>query len=253
MNKNYAMIPIILAGFLVTSDHAKIAYRHYNCGHDKVIVIAPGFYNSKDAILLKQLADNLLDEYDVVMFDFRGHGKSSGLYSWTSKEGRDLEAALDYIDGKYRKIGMIAFSLGGSVAINTLAHDKRVNSLACVSAASNFNKINYQFWKLDLKGDLFYTLFTSEGWKGRGFRAGPFWLKKEKPIDNVDKIQIPILYIHGSRDWVIKPWHSQALYDKTQSKKRLVIIKNGPHAEYLFRDNRQEFLQEMRKWFKDTL
>lgn len=253
MNMNYAMIPLILAGFLATSDRAKIAYRHYNCGHDKVIIIVHGFYNSKDAVILKRLAENLYADYDVFMFDFRGHGKSSGLYSWTSKEGKDLEAVLDYIDGKYKKIGMIAFSLGGNVAINNLAYDKRVNSLVCVSAASNFNKVDYQFWKLDWKGDFAYTLFSSEGRKGKGFRPGLFWLKKEKPIDNVDKIKIPILYIHGSRDWVIKSWHSQALYDKTQSKKRLVIVKNGPHAEYLLRDNQQEVLQEIRLWFKDTL
>ncbi len=250
---NSVLIPLILSGTLLTSDHQKIAYRHYNTGHDKVIIIAHGFYNSKDAVILKKLAETLYGEYDVFMFDFRGHGKSSGLYTWTSKEGRDLKAALDYIDGKYKKIGMLAFSFGGSVAINTLAYDKRVDSLICVSTDSDPNKTDYQFWKLDLKGDLAYTLFTLEGLKGRGFRPGPFWLKKEKPIDNVAKIQIPILYIHGEKDWVIKPWHSQALYDKTQSKKRLVIIKNGPHAEYLTRDYFEQFITEVKTWFKDTL
>lgn len=253
MDKNNAKIPIIQAGFLVTTDKAKIAYRHYNSGHDRIIVIAHGFYNSKEAVLLKQLADNLLDEYDVFMFDFRGHGKSSGLYSWTSKEGKDLDAALNYIDGKYKKVGMIAFSLGGSVAINTLSRKKGINSLVCVSSASNVGKIDYLFWKLDPKGDLFYTLFTSDGWKGRGFRPGPFWFKKTKPIDNVDKIKIPIFFLHGSRDWVTKPWHSQKLYEKAQSKKKLVVIKNGPHAEYLLRDNHQEVMREIRSWFKDTL
>lgn len=250
---NAVLVPLILSGALLTSDRQKIAYRYYNTGHDKMIIIAHGFYNSKDAVILKKLAETLYDDYDIFMFDFRGHGKSSGLYTWTSKEGRDLKAALDYIDGKYKKIGMLAFSFGGNVAINTLARDKRVNSLICVSAASDPNKTDYQFWKLDLKGDLAYTLFTLEGLKGRGFRPGPFWLKKERPIDNVGKIQIPILYIHGEKDWVIKPRHSQALYEKTQSKKRLVIIKNGPHAEYLTRDYFEQFIAEVKTWFKETL
>lgn len=253
MKMNLVLIPLILSGTLLSSDQQKIAYRHYNTGHDKVIIIVHGFYNSKDAVILKRLAETLYGEYDVFMFDFRGHGKSSGLYAWTSREGKDLVAALDYIEGKYKKVGMIAFSFGGSVAINTLAHDKRVNSLICVSIASDPNKTDYQFWKLDLKGDLAYTLLTLEGLKGRGFRPGPFWLKKEKPIDNVAKIQIPILYIHGEKDWVIKPWHSQALYDKTQSKKRLVIVKNGPHAEYLTRDYFEQFITEVKTWFKETL
>lgn len=247
------LIPLLLSGILLTSDHQKIAYDHYNYGHDKVIVIVHGFYNSKDAVVLKKLALGLTDKYDVFMFDFRGHGKSSGLFTWTSKENRDLKAALDYLGGKYKKTGMIAFSLGGSVAINILAHDKRVDSLICVSTASDFNKIDYQFWKLDWKGDLIYTLFTSEGRKGKGFRPGSFWLKKQKPIDNVDKLQIPILYIHGEKDWVIKPWHSQVLYNKTTSKKKLVVIKNGPHSEYLLRDFPEQFISEVKEWFKNTL
>lgn len=187
------------------------------------------------------------------MFDFRGHGKSGGLFSWISNEGEDLKAVLDYIEGKYKKTGMIAFSLGASVAINVLAQDKRVDSLICVSAASDPDKIDYNFWNLDLKGDLAYTLFTPDGLKGRGFRPGVFWHKKQKPVDNIDKINIPICYIHGDKDWVIKPWHSQALYDKTQAPKRLVIIKNGPHAEYLLKDSREEFVREIKEWLQSTL
>jgi pimeloyl-ACP methyl ester carboxylesterase len=228
MKNNYVLIPLIVSGFLATPDHQKIAYRHYKGEHDKVIVIAHGFYNSKDAALLKQLADSLTDRYDILMFDFRGHGKSSGLYTWTSREGNDLKVALDFLEGKYQKVGIIAFSLGASIAINTLSHGNKVDSLICVSAASDPNKVDYQLWKLNLKGDLAYTLFTVEGWKGRGFRAGPFWLKKEKPINNVAQLDVPILYIHGDKDWVIKPWHSQALYDKTQSQKRWLLSKTGP-------------------------
>lgn len=243
----------ILSGTLLTSDNEKLSFRHYKYGHNNIVIIVHGFYNSKDAVILEKLAKGLYDDYDVFMFDFRGHGKSSGLYTWTSKEPRDLEAVLGHIEGKYKKVGMLAFSFGGSVAINTLVYDRRVNSLICVSAASDPSKIDYQFWNLDLKGDLIYTLFTLEGLKGRGFRPGPFWLKKEKPIDNVGKIGIPILYIHGERDWVIKPWHSKALYDKTQTKKRFAIIKNGPHAEYLTRDYFEQFITEVKSWFKATL
>ncbi|MEW6009354.1 MAG: alpha/beta hydrolase [Candidatus Omnitrophota bacterium] len=239
--------------FLKTADNKKISYEHYKNSHQEVIVIAHGFYNSKDAILLKKLADNLLDDYDVFMFDFRGHGKSSGLYSWTSKEEKDLEVVLTHLRPEYKKIGIIAFSLGASVCINFLARNEMVNSLICVSGPCEFNKIDYKFWKLDLKEDLLYTLFSKEGRTGRGFRAGPFWLKKKKPIENVDKLTIPILYIHGEKDWVIKPWHSKALFEKTTAKKKLVIIKNGTHAEYLMKGTSKEFINQIKDWFFNTL
>jgi pimeloyl-ACP methyl ester carboxylesterase len=240
-------------GTLVTQDRKNIAYEQALNNHDRVIVIAHGFYNSKDAALLQELKNRLLDEYDVFMFDFRGHGKSGGLFSWISNEGKDLTAALDYIGGKYKRTGILAFSLGASVAINVLAQNTWVDSLICVSAASDPYKIDYNFWNLDVKGDLAYTLFTPQGLKGRGFRLGPFWRKKEKPIDNIGKVHIPVFYIHGEKDWVVKPWHSQALFEKTHTNKKIVIIKNGSHAEYLMKDSREEFVREIRNWFASTM
>lgn len=244
---------MLLSGTLLTSDKHKISYYHYRNGKESLIIVVHGFYNSKDAVLLQQLAKYLESEYDVFMFDFRGHGKSSGLFSWMSREERDFEAALGYLKGKYKKIGIIAFSLGGSICINTLAKRDGVDSLVCVSVPCEFRKIDYWVWALDWGEDVVYTLFTAEGRKGKGIRPGPFWLKKERPIQTVTKITIPILYIHGEKDWVIKPWHSQALFEKTRSKKKLVIIKNGPHAEYLLKDFSEAFVKEVKDWFKLTL
>lgn len=244
---------MILSGILLTSDKQKIAYEHYCNKHDKVVIIVHGFYNSKDAVILKDLARALSADYDVFMFDFRGHGKSGGLFTWTSKEDKDFKAVLEYLGPKYTRIGVVSFSMGASVCINVASQDKRVNTLVAVAPVSDVKKIDYQFWKLDKKGDLKYTLFTKEGRKGRGFRPGPFWYKKKKPIESVGTLTIPVLYIHGDKDWVIKPWHSRALFEKTNSKKKLVIIKGGPHAEYLVRDDFKAVAGEMRAWLKDTL
>lgn len=246
---------MVISKILTTIDKHAISCRHFKNNLPDVVVIAHGFYNSKDTELLKDLAKNLTGDYDVFMFDFRGHGESSGLFTWTSKENNDLAAVLEYLGSQYKKIGIIAFSLGASISINLLSGNrfKKVSSLICVSSPSEFEKIDYKFWQLDLKGDLIYTLFATAGRKGRGARPGAFWLKKEKPIENVGRIGIPILYIHGERDWVIKPWHSSALYEKTRSKKKLVFIKNGPHAEYLLRDYPEDSVGEIRNWLRSTM
>jgi len=246
-------IPAVVSGTLTTIDHQKISYQHFKNGCPAVIIIAHGYYNSKQAVVLLQLAQALGGEYDIFMFDFRGHGQSSGVFTWTSREGSDLEAVLDFIAGQYSKKGLIAFSLGASISINLLANDKRVDSFICVSAVSDMSKIDYWFWALDWKGDAVYTFLNSQGRIGKGVRPGPFWLAKQKPIDNVGKINIPIMFIHGSRDWVIRPWHSQALYQKTGGMKKITFIKNGPHAEYLMRDYPGQFTAEIKNWFSDTL
>ena len=75
-------------------DGERIALDYHRCGSKKVVVLAHGFYNNKDAFLFKNIAKKLAEYYDVISFDFRGHGKTSGLFSWTSDEPNDLAAVL---------------------------------------------------------------------------------------------------------------------------------------------------------------
>ncbi len=246
-------IPEVVNGILTTADNHKISFQHFKNGGRAVIIIAHGYYNSKQCLILQQLAQALKSEYDIFMFDFRGHGKSSGVFTWTSREGNDLRAVLDFVAPKYSKVGLIAFSIGASVSINVLANDKRVNSLICVSAVSDMSKIDYWIWALDWKGDVAYTLLNPKGRIGKGVWPGPFWLAKEKPINNISKITIPVMFIHGSRDWVIRPWHSEVLYQKVGGIKKIVSIKNGSHAEYLMRDYPEQFVAEAKNWFLNTL
>lgn len=241
-----------MTGILLTVDRQQIHYDHYKNGFDKVVIVVHGFFNSKDAVLLKELSVELSADYDVLIFDFRGHGKSSGLFYWTTQEYRDLEAVLEYAKGQYRKIGVIGFSLGAATSLITAARSRDMDSLVSVSAPVDFLKIEYCFWRLDPYRDIYYNI-AGEGRIGKGIRPGPFWEKKERPIDIAGKIKIPVFYIHGQSDWLIKPWHSQELYKNTQSPKKLAIIENGPHAEYLILTHKEKTVRLIRDWFKQTL
>ncbi len=240
------------SGYLLTSDQHKVHYDQYQSNHKKVIVVAHGFFNSKQAILLKQLGESLSNEYDVILFDFRGHGLSQGFFYWTAKEYLDLLAIIEFASKSYERIGLIGFSLGAATSIIAASKTMSINSIISISAPVEFAKIDYRFWELDVKNDLFYNLF-GEGKHGKGVRPGPFWLRKEKPLEIVKKARIPIFYIHGDRDWIIRHWHSEELYKNTAAFKRLSIIKNGPHAEYLFREHKNEMLRLIREWFNETL
>ncbi len=237
---------------LTTADNQRIAYNHYSKKNQKAVIIAHGFYNSKDAVLLKQLKDCLIGSYDVIGFDFRGHGKSSGLFTWTAKEGMDLQAVIEYARPKYEKLGLISFSLGAAIAINLVAQKDTVNSMVAVSTPCQLKDIDYRFWQLSVKGDIIYNVFQ-EGRIGKGVRPGPFWLNKLKPIDSVKKLNCPILYIHGKKDWVINYRNSQHLYENTAAKKQLKLIEDGPHAEYLIRDYPEKTISFIKGWFNQTL
>ena len=239
--------------FAQTCDGIKISYDQYIQGKDTCIIIAHGFWNSKESPLLLKLKDVLIKDHDVIIFDFRGHGKSTGAYTWTSKENNDLNAILDLVVLKYKKIGVIGFSLGGSVAINTASQRADISSLIAVSAPSDFNKVDYKLWKLNVENDIKYSLFSKEGRQGKGCRPGPFWLKKPCPKETIEKVQSPVLYIHGDKDWVIGLWHSQELFSKTKTEKDTCFVKNGLHAEYLLRGDASSLTDRINKWFEKTL
>ena len=84
-------------------------------------------------------------------------------------------------------------------------------------------------------------------------RPGPFWQRKRQPIDLVGELRVPVLYVHGDRDWTVRPWHSRRLYEATAVRKRMVMIPGGPHAEYLMRPGkgREIFLPAVRAWLAE--
>jgi len=238
--------------YVLTEDRKKIYYNHYIQSHEKVIVLAHGFYNSKDAVLFKDMAGALNDEYDVIVMDFRGHGQSDGPFHWTAKEHQDLEAILTYAHQDYAKIGVVGFSLGAAASIITASQSELITSLIAVSPPTQFKKIEFHFWKMSVMENIIYNVFQ-EGRIGKGIRPGNLWLKKTKPIDVVDKIKAPILFVHGTKDWLVLPWHSKKLYEKARNRKRLEIVENGTHGEYLFRRDRSGMIQLFKEWFKRTL
>ena len=243
---------MIVSGYLVTSDQKQIHYDHYKGGHDKVIIIAHGFYNSKQSVIFMELARELSQDFDVIIFDFRGHGLSRGLFYWTSREYLDLLAVVEFAQKHYVKIGVIGFSMGAATSIITASKTEHIDSIVAISAPTEVGKIDYKFWRSDLKNELMYDIF-GKGRFGKGVRPGPFWLNKEKPLEVVPNIKVPVFYIHGDKDWVVEHWHSQKLYSHTKSLKRLHIVKNGPHAENLFQKYSEDLLAAIRTWFHETL
>jgi len=75
----------ILEGVLNAKDGVAISYEVHKNGFDSVIIVCPGFYNSKSNRWMQKTVDLLSSEHDVIIFDFRGHGDSSGKYTWSAK------------------------------------------------------------------------------------------------------------------------------------------------------------------------
>ncbi len=245
----------IKKGFLHTVDKVSIAYEHDLRGTNCLVIVCPGFFNSMRNRWMKVIRHIIAQKYDTLIFDFRGHGKSSGKFSWLARERLDLEAILKYAGQfGYSSIGILGFSLGAAVSLNTVSHTAGVKSMILVSTPVSFWDINYHFWEPEMFSDLKDNFEC--GWEGKGARLGNLFLRKPKPITRIQHIKdIPVMFIHGTKDWIIKDYHSQKLYDAydvPEDNKKLVLIKDGLHAERLVQYNREKMEELILGWFQKT-
>jgi pimeloyl-ACP methyl ester carboxylesterase len=239
--------------YVMTEDGKRIAFSHIKGGFDKVVIIAHGFYTNKDTVLFKRMADAFSKGYDVIVFDFRGHGKSSDVFTWTALEQKDLRAITAFAkENNYAKIGVIGFSLGAAITLIEASCQKSIDSVIAVSSPADLGSINYHFWEKDMWADLMLN-FGING-RGKGVRPGSPSLQKIRPIDIVNKISpTPVLFIHGEKDWLVKLSHSQLLFDGAKDPKALTIIKDGGHAERMFDAFPDQFMKICLDRFGETL
>lgn len=241
------------SGMVSTKDKIDIAYDHIKRGADSVIIVCPGFFNSKSNRWMIKAVDLLSAHYDVIIFDFRGHGVSLGKFSWSAKEHFDLEAVLDYaVTQGYKKIGILAFSLGAAASINLTARREEVKTMVLISSPSSFWKIDYHFWEPEMFSDLKDNFAC--GWEGKGSRVGNILLRKPRPLTHVGEIKnTSIFFIHGEKDWIIKPYHSELLHKAAQVMKKLEIVKGGLHAERLLQQFPDKMKSSIIEWFSRML
>ena len=240
-------------GVLYTKDKVEISFEHNSKGFSSLIIVCPGFFNSKKNRWMKKTVELLSGNYDTFIFDFRGHGESKGLFSWLAKEHNDLEAVLDYVQSfNYKSIGILAYSLGAAVSINTVSRRNDVKSMILISCPISFWEINYHFWELEMLSDLKDNFECA--WEGKGAKVGHFFEPKRKPINEIKKIKdVPIFFIHGTRDWIIKYYHSCRLYEASVSVKRIKLIKDGLHAERLIQQDEGKMKKLFLDWFDETI
>ena len=238
---------------LQTKDHHRIEAVHHENGFKKAVILAHGFFNAKDAYLFREIAKALAVHYDVVAFDFRGHGKSAGLFTWTSKECVDLQAVIAYVkECRYDSIGLMGFSLGAAISLIEAAQNPDIKTVIAVSAPYDFWKIDYHFWKPAMLDDLKLNLGYKA--KGKGVRPGHPWEPKIAPIDVVERISPrPVLFLHGAEDWLINVRHSRELYNKAKEPKKIVILEKVGHAETMFDQQPDQFMKPCLEWFANTL
>lgn len=232
---------------LRTKDNIDIAANLYDNRHDSVVIILPGWCMTKDSKAFKKISEMFAKKYDVLCIDFRGHGKSGGFFTFTAVEILDLDTVVRYARKHYKNIYLAGFSLGAAMALIYASKSSYINRVVAVSAPCDFSKIENKMWR---KEAWLETIKKFEMMRFLSIKPYPIPIKKIKPIDIVDKIKVPTLFLSGENDPTVFSWHTKTLYDRANCRKKYYEFKNGCHAEDLFLHFKDEFEKLCLDWLK---
>jgi pimeloyl-ACP methyl ester carboxylesterase len=227
-------LPVVKAVTLVTSDGVPIDAAHLPGDTDLAVVLAHGFTLSWQRPAIWGVATRLNMAGGVVIFDFRGHGRSGGLSTMGDREIKDLDVAVAYArELGYRRIVTVGFSMGASIAVRHAGLIGGVDAVVSVSGPG--------WWYYRGTKPMRRVHWAVERRVGR--LVTRTWLKTRvspvrwdpdplPPAEAAARIApVPLLIVHGDQDLYFPPDHAQQLYDAAREPKELWIVPGFGHAE----------------------
>jgi len=168
------------------------------------------------------------DGYDLIIYDYRGYGLSSGLprqhfiYQDSFIMLNDSKEIFDR--GKYPFFMVYAQSLGGAIAARAVSQWKHSSIINLLVLDSTF--LSYQKVAQNLLGRTFFP-FSLLG------KATPILISDQyAPLHTIQKIKAPTLVIHGTSDQVISYQFGKELYQSLETKKKwMITIPHGHHID----------------------
>lgn len=222
---------------VVSFDGTTIHYDVYDAPCSSAVLIVPGFWRTRRHQSMIDLARSINGMgFRVAVIDVRGHGDSEGTYGFNLHEHHDVAAvAKDLLacSATISSLTMIGFSYGGAIAIAAAARDDLpVSSLLLISPVADFEMIAPRLNP--------FTIHRHIAWSQALRRPRFTWrvrkAAKLRALDDIDKITVPVCFIHVKNDWLIGHRHSVALYETANEPKELHVldIEGNYHADRIF-------------------
>ena len=199
---------------------------------DRPSVILMDGYGQSRASLLPQASYLHAAGYNVLLFDFRGTGASSGSFTFGIKEPLDVRGAVDYLleqpgvaqDG----VAVQGISLGASIAILAAAEDARIRAVVAESAFTSLHAmIKQDFTRYShLPRVPFASLAVAwMQWRTGGSVADVNPLRAVTRLDDR-----PLLLISDSRDEIVPTGSAERLFSAAAEPKELWTVEGTEHA-----------------------
>lgn len=207
---------------------------------EKVVVVAHpavvgGYYEHVVA-----LAEVLSSSFSVVLFDFRGHGRSTGRCPLGFlKASEDLEAVVKRVRSMgFERIGVAGFSMGAAAAMLLASRDKCFDVLVSIGCPPRMPAIPL-FEK--------HPRMLSAACRILDMRFDPIFDNDPCPIDVAVRLPgIPKLLIFGEFE-VVPPEEISEFTELVSGPKTILTVPGAWHADLMGREGL------VSQWFCENL
>jgi pimeloyl-ACP methyl ester carboxylesterase len=223
---------------LHTADGERLAAVHLpHTGGSRAIgvVVAHGFTGAVDKQPVRAIVERLATHAGVLAFDFRGHGRSSGVSTLGDLEILDVDTAVMRLRALgYERVVTCGWSMGGSAVIRHAALHRGVDAVVSVSSASRWyyrGTRPMRLLHLVVERRL-GRLVARRLLNTRIHPNGKWAVIPESPEECAPLIApTPLLVVHGDRDTYFPLEHPEAIYAAAHEPKELWVIEGMGHAE----------------------
>lgn len=223
----------------IVNEGMNLYAEYIDYGYDSAVIIIPGrteglYYGYYFA---KPYAEN---GYNILTIDQRAHGESDGIYNSIGfNEHRDVLAWGKLLHEKYgiKRIFLHGICIGASCAMFVLTKEDCPDYFIGMTAEGMYPNF-YESFKnhmIALKKPVFPCLQLVE----RLVRKEIGITMLYGPIDVIEKLDRPLLMLHGKEDLFSLPEAAQMLYAKCKAKKNIVWFERGAHSQLRFADTRK--------------
>lgn len=170
---------------------------------------------------------------NTFLYDSRRHGESEGTFcTYGYYEKFDVISIIDYLvsrtDIALGKIGIFGTSMGAAVAVQAAAMDNRVVAIVAENSFATLRSIFDDYQKRMIKLPFHYlrNIVIKRSELMAKFKAGDV-----SPLDAISNFRLPILFICGKNDRLIKPRYSEMLFESADEPKELYGIEGASHND----------------------
>ena len=242
--------------YITSRDGLKLHGTFFPNGGSKKAVIGFHGYTSEGLSDYASLARYYMEQgFQLMVVDNRAHGQSEGTYiGFGCLDRYDALKWMEYVIeriGEDCRILLHGVSMGAATVVMSTGLTLPVQVKAAVSDCAFTSA--WEVFDSVLKTMYHMPSFPIMQIADRMVqKEAGYGLKECNARDEVAKAGIPILFIHGDKDFFVPCSMVYELYDACASEKRLLVVEGASHAESYYKDT-EEYRQAIEEFILPKL